>query len=88
MLFKKWYELFLFQRLVQVLGRQYQNDLEEKLVFVLTSNSLQKWLLIKDEPDKMFYSCDLETLSKQSFVNSGQWVSLLEAYTYTSGIIF
>lgn len=60
-------------KLVQVLGCKANpigsslEDPFEKFVYVLTSNSFQKWLLIQGEPDKMFYSCDLETLAKEAF---------------------
>ena len=62
-------------KLVSVLGTTFKDDPEDKLVFVLTANALQKWLLIKDEfPDKMYYSCDIETLAKQAFAEK-VWVS-------------
>lgn len=38
----------------------------EKIVFVLTSHSFQKWLLNQGEADRMIYNCDVETLSKQA----------------------
>jgi hypothetical protein len=63
------------QPLVQVLGRTNHDDDKEKDVFVLTGNSLQKWLLIEDEePDKMFYACDICALAKNAFANT-VWVS-------------
>ena len=64
------------QKLVQVLGATYDHDPEEKLVFVLTAHSLQKWLLISDEPDKLYYSCDIDALVKEAFANN-VWVSIL-----------
>ncbi len=57
-----------------MLGETYSGDDEEKSVFVLTANSLQKWLLIKDEPDKMYYSCEIETVARSAFVAT-VWVS-------------
>ena len=67
-------------KLVRVLGTTFKDDPEDKLVFVLTANTLQKWLLIKDEfPDKMYYSCDIETLAKQAFAEK-VWVSTMHFY--------
>ena len=67
-------KLFFFsKKLVQVLGSSSNassggmEDPLEKVVYVLTSNSFQKWILSQDEPDKMFYNCDLETCAKQAF---------------------
>jgi hypothetical protein len=59
-------------KLVQVLGtRSYcssgMEDPFEKIIYVLTSNGFQKWLLTQGEPDKMFYNCDLESIAKQAF---------------------
>ena len=67
--------MLLLQKIVQVMGESESDDPEEKTVFVLTSSSLQKWCLIKDEPDKMFYNCDVETIVKEAFVKH-VWVSL------------
>ena len=64
----------MFQKLVQVQAQTYKDDVEEKIVFVLSANSLQKWLLIKDEPDKLYYNCDFETLAKEAFA-ANAWVS-------------
>ena len=64
---------FSSKKLVQVLGSSSNassggmEDPLEKVVYVLTSNSFQKWILSQDEPDKMFYNCDLETCAKQAF---------------------
>ena len=64
---------FSSKKLVQVLGSSSSassggmEDPLEKVVYVLTSNSFQKWILSQDEPDKMFYNCDLETCAKQAF---------------------
>lgn len=58
-----------------MLGRTQSSDDEEKAVFVLTANSLQKWLIIKDEePDRLFYSCDIEELARNAFATT-VWVS-------------
>ena len=73
-----WFKLQIFlskQKLVQVLGQTYGSDAEEKIVFVLTANSLQKWQLIKDEePDKMYFNSDLETIAKEAFATASVWV--------------
>ena len=69
------YSCYSFQKLVQVLGRGVtKEDPTEKTVFVLTSNSFQKWLLAQGDPDKMFYNCDLENIGKQAFATH-MWVS-------------
>lgn len=39
----------------------------EKVVYVLTSNGFQKWILSQGDPDQMLYNCDLETCAKQAF---------------------
>ena len=57
-----------------MLGITHDGDPEEKLVFVLTAHSLQKWLIIKDDPDKLFYSCDIDAVAKEAFANK-VWVS-------------
>ena len=55
-------------KLVQVLGNgTNKDDPTEKVVYVLTSNSFQKWLLAQGDPDRMFYNCDLENIGKQAF---------------------
>ena len=62
------------QKLVQVLGSSTyaetssgMEDPFEKVVFVLTSNSFQKWMLTQGELDRLFYNCDLESIAKQTF---------------------
>ena len=63
-------------KLVQVLGYpKGENDPEEQVVCVLTSNTLQKWLVVKDEPETLFYSCNVESLAKEAFAHSSAWVS-------------
>lgn len=67
--------IFLYlQKLVQVLGSSTyaetssgMEDPFEKVVFVLTSNSFQKWMLTQGELDRLFYNCDLESIAKQTF---------------------
>ena len=54
--------------------RASKEDPTEKVVFVLTSNSFQKWLLAQGDPDRMFYNCDLENIGKQAFATH-MWVS-------------
>jgi len=62
-------------KLVQVLGSSTYSDTSssgmedpfEKVVFVLTSNSFQKWMLTQGEMDRLFYNCDLESIAKQAF---------------------
>ena len=50
---------------------------DEKTIFVLTSNQLHKWELIKDEDfDRLFYNCDLEKVAKTAFAKN-VWVSNL-----------
>ncbi len=57
-----------------MIGAPFGSDPEEKLVFVLNANSLQKWLIIKDEPDKMYYSAPMEDMTKEAFADK-VWVS-------------
>ena len=65
---------YLFQKLIQVLGcGAPKDDPTEKVVFVLTSNSFQKWLLVQGDQDRMFYNCDLENIGKQAFATN-MWV--------------
>ena len=45
------------------------DDPFEKVIFVLTANSFQKWLLSQGDPDQMFYNCDLESIGKQAFAD-------------------
>ena len=67
--------LFISQKLVQVLGGPVtEADPSEKYVYVLTSTSFQKWILAHGDPDKMFYSCQLEPIAKQAFATN-VWVS-------------
>ena len=33
----------------------------------MTSVGFQKWILSQDEPDRMLYNCDMETLGRQAF---------------------
>ena len=55
-------------KLVQVLGNgATKDDPTEKVVFVLTSSSFQKWKLTQGEPDRMFYNSDLENIGKEAF---------------------
>ena len=66
------FEVVVFQKLVQILGKSVQNpngmdDPFEKIVYVLTSNGFQKWLLAQGDADQMFYNCDLEAIAKQAF---------------------
>ena len=66
---------FDFQKLVQVLGNgATKDDPTEKVVYVLTSNSFQKWLLAQGDPDRMFYNCDLENIGREAFATQ-IWVS-------------
>ena len=51
-----------------------KDDPTEKVVYVLTSNSFQKWLLTQGDPDRMFYNCDLENIAKEAFATH-IWVS-------------
>ena len=68
--------LMLQKRLVQVLGGPVtERDPLEKYVYVLTSTSFQKWIIAHGDPDKMFYSCQLEPIAKQAFADN-VWVSL------------
>ena len=61
--------------MVQVLGTSSatspngMDDPFEKVIYVLTANSFQKWLLSQGDPDKMFYNCDLESIAKQAFAD-------------------
>ena len=65
---------YLFQKLIQVLGcGAPKDDPTEKVVFVLTSNSFQKWLLVQGDQDRMYYNCDLENIGKQAFATN-MWV--------------
>ena len=65
---------YFFQKLIQVLGcGAPKDDPTEKVVFVLTSNSFQKWLLVQGDQDRMFYNCDLENIGKQAFATN-MWV--------------
>ena len=67
--------LMLQKRLVQVLGGPVtERDPLEKYVYVLTSTSFQKWIIAHGDPDKMFYSCQLEPIAKQAFADN-VWVS-------------
>jgi len=59
------------KRLVQVLGGPVtERDPLEKYVYVLTSTSFQKWIIAHGDPDKMFYSCQLEPIAKQAFADN------------------
>ena len=53
-----------------------KDDPTEKVVYVLTSNSFQKWLLTQGDPDRMFYNCDLENIAKEAFATH-IWVSYI-----------
>lgn len=65
-------------KLVQVLGSPTRpvagggaiDDPFEKSVYVLTSNSFQKWHLSQGDPERLIYSCDLEAIAKQAFASS------------------
>lgn len=46
----------------------------EKFIYVLTSNSFQKWILTQGELDRLFYNCDLESIAKQAFATH-LWVN-------------
>ena len=71
--------LSITQKLVQVLGGPVtEADPSEKYVYVLTSTSFQKWILAHGDPDKMFYSCQLEPIAKQAFATN-VWVSSLQS---------
>ncbi len=48
-------------------GANGMEDPFEKIVYVLTSNSFQKWILSQGDPDQMLYNCDLESCAKQAF---------------------
>ena len=50
------------------------DDPFEKNVYVLTSNSFQKWFLGQGDPEKLIYSVDLESIAKQAFATH-TWVS-------------
>jgi len=54
-------------------GGDGMSDPYEKTVYVLTSNSFQKWFIAQGDPEKMIYSCDLENIAKQAFA-SNTWV--------------
>ena len=71
--------LFLLQKIVQVLGdfgnsSGSKDDPFEKTVFVLTSNAFQKWYLSQGDPERLVYSCDIESLAKRAFA-ANTWVS-------------
>ena len=55
------------------------DDQFEKTVFVLTSNTFQKWYLAQGDPERLVYSCDIETLAKKAFALN-TWVSLLTQF--------
>ena len=85
-----------FQKLVQVLGCPCtsssggggsMDDPFEKTVYVLTSNSFQKWFIGQGDPEKMIYSADLETIAKQAFATN-TWVSLVEGLVTHSNVVF
>jgi len=50
------------------------DDQFEKTVFVLTSNTFQKWYLAQGDPERLVYSCDIETLARKAFALN-TWVS-------------
>ena len=60
-----------------------KDDPTEKVVYVLTSNSFQKWLLTQGDPDRMFYNCDLENIAKEAFATH-IWVSYISLQLFLS----
>ncbi|XP_037787648.1 nuclear pore complex protein Nup133-like [Penaeus monodon] len=42
---------------------------DERSVLVLSANSLQKWYLIPNEPDKLVYECNVEKYIREGFVD-------------------
>jgi hypothetical protein len=52
-----------------------RDDPFDKTVFVLTSNTFQKWYLSQGDPERLVYSCDLESIAKRDFATN-TWVSL------------
>ena len=59
---------------MKVLGDSPGDDQDEKLVFVLTSRCLQKWLLVKDDEENLLYNCNVTAMAKEAFART-VWVS-------------
>ena len=53
-------------RLLSVASRPSDQDMEDIMLFVMTSSGLQKWQLSTDEADKFLYESDVTSLAREA----------------------
>lgn len=79
------YKLFSLQRLVRAVAVPGAES-DERSVLVLSANSLQKWYLIPNEPDKLVYECNVEKYIREGFVDH-VWVSVIFMGNFQNWIV-